>query len=398
MDDCNTTGQLANPLLHLFLVKVRSRKCNLVLDFLNPFCNGFLFASTTNQNGVFLVDDCLTNTTQHINGSILQFHIQILGDDSTASQDGNILQHFLSSVAKARSLHCCTLECTTQVVQDNGGQCFAFDIFCNNQQLLAHLYNLFQQRQDFLNVADGSVCQEDQSVIVYDLHLLPIGYHIWRQIATVKLHTFYHFAVGLCGLAFFNRDDTICCHLFHCLCNQLADIFIRRRNGCNSCNILRTVDFLGIFLNAVHCGIDCLCNPLAKYHRVCTCCNVLQSFVNDCLCQNGCSCRTVTSCIIGLGCHFSYQLCTHILKGIFQFDILCNGHTVIRYQRCTKFLIQYHISALRTEGNLYGVCQLINTSHNCISCICIVFNFFCHDSALLFSIAFFHVLILQQQR
>ena len=60
--------------------------------------------------------------------------------------------------------------------------------------------------------------------------------------------------------------------------------------------------------------------------------------------------------------------------------ILSNGHAIVCNQRSTEFLIQNDISALRSKCDLYGVCQLINTSYDCISCICIVFNFFCHDS------------------
>ena len=132
MDNCNTAGQLTNPFMHLFLVEIRGRNSNLILDFLNPVFDVFLLASTANQNGVFLVDNCLANMTEHFQCCILQFHIQILGDHLCTSQDCDILKHFLSSVAKARSLDCCTLECATQVVQNDGGQCFAFNVFCND--------------------------------------------------------------------------------------------------------------------------------------------------------------------------------------------------------------------------------------------------------------------------
>ena len=71
---------------------------------------------------------------------------------------------------------------------------------------------------------------------------------------------------------------------------------------------------------------------------------------------------------------------THVFKCVFQFNVLSNGHAIVCNQRSTEFLIQNDISALRSQCNLYGVCQLINTSYDCISCICIVFNFFCHDS------------------
>ena len=65
-----------------------------------------------------------------------------------------------------------------------------------------------------------------------------------------------------------------------------------------------------------------------------------------CLCQHGSGGGTVACNVVGLGCNFLNQLCTHVLKRIVQLDILCNGDTVIGDQRSAELLCQNNIAAL----------------------------------------------------
>ena len=94
---------------------------------------------------------------QLIHSSVLQLIAQLDRRlPGTACQDCDILQHFFSSVTITRSLYADYVEGTTQLVNDQGGQSLALNIFSDDQKLCAALYNLLQQRQDLLNICRSS--------------------------------------------------------------------------------------------------------------------------------------------------------------------------------------------------------------------------------------------------
>src|SRR5690606_34541319 len=83
------------------------------------------------------------------------------GDHGTAGQDGDVFQHGLATIAKARSLDSCRFQDAADVVHNQRGQCFAFDVFSDDQQRTAGLGDLFQDRQQVADVADFLVENQD---------------------------------------------------------------------------------------------------------------------------------------------------------------------------------------------------------------------------------------------
>lgn len=81
-------------------------------------------------------------TTQHIHCGIFQFITKLGADHGTTGQDCDILQHSFSSVTIAGSLNGYYVESTTQLVNDQGGQCLALYILSDDQQLSAGLNDL----------------------------------------------------------------------------------------------------------------------------------------------------------------------------------------------------------------------------------------------------------------
>ena len=67
--------------------------------------------------------------------------------------------------------------------------------------------------------------------------------------------------------------------------------------------------------------------------------NVSHPFMNHGLCKQGCSCGTIASYIIGLGCNFLYQLSPHIFNRIRKFNFTGNRNTIIDNVWCTILLI-----------------------------------------------------------
>ena len=71
--------------------------------------------------------------------------------DLAAGQDRDVFQHRLAAIAEARSLHRRGLQRAAQLVHDQRRQRFAFDFFGDDQQRLAHLGDLLENRQQILH-------------------------------------------------------------------------------------------------------------------------------------------------------------------------------------------------------------------------------------------------------
>ena len=72
------------------------------------------------------------------------------------------------------------------------------------------------------------------------------------------------------------------------------------------------------------------------------------------LCKYGCGCGSVAGHVVGLRSHFTDELCSHVLKSVFQFDLFCDGHAVVCDQRSAERLIQYYVPSLRSQCHADG--------------------------------------------
>ncbi len=78
---------------------------------------------------------------------VLQLDAQIFGDGLATGEDGDVLQHGLAAIAEARSLDGRDLQRATQLVDDQSGERFAFHVLGDDQQRLAALGDLLEQRE-----------------------------------------------------------------------------------------------------------------------------------------------------------------------------------------------------------------------------------------------------------
>ena len=81
---------------------------------------------------------------------------------AAAGQDGDILQHGLAAIAKARGLDGQHVEHAAQLVQHQGRQRFAVDVFGDDDQVaLADLDQFLEQRDDVRGGGDLLVVDQD---------------------------------------------------------------------------------------------------------------------------------------------------------------------------------------------------------------------------------------------
>src|SRR5208282_6929434 len=107
---------------------------------------------------------------------------EVFGDGLAAGEDGDVLQHGLAAVSEAGSLDGSDVQGAAQLVDHQGGQGFAVDVFGDDDQRTAALGNLLEQRQKVLHAADLLFVDEDDGVFKNGFHALGIGHEVRRQI------------------------------------------------------------------------------------------------------------------------------------------------------------------------------------------------------------------------
>ena len=127
-----------------------------------------------------------------------------------------------------------------------------------------------------------------------------------------------------------------------------------------------------------HSGIHGLLHALLHDHGVSAGGNILHALPYQRLRQQGSGGGAVARGIVSLGGNLLYQLGAHVLESVLQLNILGNGHTVIGDEGCAVFLVQYHIAALGAQGDLNGICQLVNARLQSLACFFAVCYLLCH--------------------
>ena len=156
---------------------------------------------------VVLVDRNALGGAEHADGDVLELDAEILADRLAAGQDRDVLQHRLATITEARGLHGDGAERATDLVYDERRECFAFDIFGDDEQRLAGLHDLLEHRHDVLHGRDLRVHDQDVRILEYGFHALGVGDEVVRDVALVEAHTFGEFEFEAERVALFDGDD-----------------------------------------------------------------------------------------------------------------------------------------------------------------------------------------------
>jgi len=146
LDQGHAAGELGHPLLQLFLVVVGRRFLDLLANVLHARFDRGLLASTVDDRRVFLRDFDALGTTQVLQRRVFELEAEFLGDDGAAGQDRDVFEHRLAPIAEARRLDGDGLQDAADVVDDQRGERLAVDVLGDDQQRLAGLRNLLEQR------------------------------------------------------------------------------------------------------------------------------------------------------------------------------------------------------------------------------------------------------------
>src|SRR6202045_2384349 len=207
---------------------------------------------------------------------------KLLGDHRTTGQDGNVLEHRLAAVTEARRLDGGRLQDPADVVDYQCRQRLAIDILGNDQELLARLRHLLEQRQKIADVADLLVVQEDVRIVEQRHLLVRIVDEVRRNVTAVELHALDQVQLVLKPFAVLDGDDAFLADLVHCLGDGLADRLVRvGRDGAHLRDFLAGRAWLADLLELLDDGDNRLVDTTLQVHRVHTGGDGFHAFLHD---------------------------------------------------------------------------------------------------------------------
>ena len=103
-------------------------------------------AGTLDDGRLVLGDDDLAGAAEQVEVGVLELEADLLGDDLATGEDGDVAEHGLATVTEAGGLDGDRLEGAADLVDHQGRQGLALDVLGDDQQRLAGLHDLLQQR------------------------------------------------------------------------------------------------------------------------------------------------------------------------------------------------------------------------------------------------------------
>src|SRR3954447_11536485 len=268
LDDRDTTGQLREALLELLAIEVRVGVLDLDLDLVDAALDLLSIAAAVDHGGVVLRDDDATGTAELRDLGVLELEAHLLGDDLASAEDGDVLEHPLAAVTEARRLDGGGVQRATQLVHHESCKGLALDVLGDDQQRLARLHDLLDDREHVPDRADLLVGDEDVRVLEGRLHALLVGHEVRRDVALVELHALRELEVHPEGLALLDVHDAVLADLLDRVGDHVADLIVTGRDGRDARDLILARDLLGLRADVLHHLIDGLLDAALQAERV----------------------------------------------------------------------------------------------------------------------------------
>ena len=359
----HATDQAGDPLLQLFGVVVAVGGGQFVLELLHTRGNGGLICPIARHDrGRVLGDRHLLGISQNAGITGFELRARFFAHHLAIDHEGDIFEHELAALAKARSFHSGHVQHAPQFVDHQGGKRVAFNILGNDQQRFAIAHHSFQNAHNFREAIDFAVCQQHSHVVQLRDHPLGIGHEVGRGVAAIELHPFHHIHFGGQGFRLFHGDHAVLGDPIEGVGDCAADFWVATGgHGGNLGDRLVAADRLRQLVNFRHQPGNGFVNPAPQGHGVGTGGHIFHALTHQGLGQHGGRRGSVTSNIFGFGGHFAHQASTRILQGAFQFNFFRDRDAVIHDAGNAKFLFQQNVSAFRAQRDAHGIGQGVNT-------------------------------------
>jgi len=380
-DDGHAPGQLGQTLLQLFLVVVGGGVFDLTLDLRDAAFDVGLGARAVDDGGVVLGDGHLLGLAEHFERDVLELDAEIFADQLAAGEHGDVFKHGLAAIAEARSLDGRDAQTAAELVDHQGGQGLAVDVFGHDHQGTRGLHDRFQHRQQRLQRGELLLIEQDQRILENRLHLVGVGDEVGRQIAAVELHAFDDIQFGVEALGFLDRDHAFIADLFHGLGDHVADLGVAiGGNAADLGDFLVGGHLLGARLDVFDDLEHGLVDAALQIHRVHAGGDGLGALDADGLSQDGGGGGAVAGLVVGLGGDFADQLSAQVFELVGQLDFLGDGDAVLGRARRAERLFEDDVAALGTQRHLDGVGEDIDAAQHAVARVTGELDFFgSHD-------------------
>src|SRR6185437_13672901 len=362
LDDGHAAGQLGQPLLQLLAVVVGVGVVDLGTDLVDPARDLVRVTGAVDDRGLVLGHDDRASPAEHAEVDALQLEADFLADDLSTGEDGDVTEHGLAAVAEAGGLDRDGPEQPAHLVDHQGGQGLAVDVLGDDQQGLAGLHDLVEQREHVLVGRDLRVHDQDVRVLEDGLEALRVGDEVRGDVALVEAHALGELKLEAEGVALLDGDDAFLADLVHGLGDHLADRRVPGRDGRGGSDLLLGLHVLGELRQLLaHC-LDGRLDAALERHRVGAGGDVPQALAHQRLGEHGRRRRAVAGNVVGLLRYFLDQLGTDLLPRVLEFDLLGDGHAIVGDRGGAPLLLEYHVPALGAEGYLHGVGKLVHAA------------------------------------
>ena len=240
------------------------------------------------------------------------------------------------------------------------------------------LHHGLEQPATGLHRRDLAGVEQDVGVFEDGFLALGVGDEVRRDVALVELHALGELELGAERVRLLDRDDAVLADLVDGVGDDLADGRVGGRDGGDSGDLVLVVDLLGLRLDRLDSGSDGLLDALLQTHRVGAGGDVAHAVVDHRLGQNGGGGGAVTGYVVGLGGDLLHQLGAHVLERVVELDLLGDGHAVVGDGRCAELLVEHDVAALRPEGDLDRVGQLVDPGFEGATRLVVELQLLCH--------------------
>jgi len=208
------------------------------------------------------------------------------------------------------------------VVDDERRKCFAFDILGDDKEGLACLGDFLEHGQKILHAGNLLIVDEDKRILEDHGHGFAVCDEIRRDVASVELHAFDEVDGRLHGFGFLNRDDAVFADFVHYVRDQRANLLVLGGDGGNVADLSFGGDANRLLEDGFRNSLGGSFDTALQQHRVGAGSQVLETFADNRVRENGGSGGAIASDIVGLGGSFLEQLSTHVLIRVLELDFL----------------------------------------------------------------------------
>ena len=120
--------------MEFFAIVITVGGFDLAANLSHSVSDGVLLAGCSNEDGFFRSDADLLGSAQVFQLNRFKVDTQIFKDHLTAGQNAQVTHDGLATIAVARCLDRTALQDASHFVDDQSRQCFAFDVFGDDQQ------------------------------------------------------------------------------------------------------------------------------------------------------------------------------------------------------------------------------------------------------------------------